>query len=46
MIVKLDQSLTDKDTIRKEFKEKHGIMTQDERDALMNSQGEAGKGKK
>jgi hypothetical protein len=34
--------LTDKDKIRKEFKEKHGIMTQDERDALMKQGGAEG----
>lgn len=35
MLLKLDETLKYKDTERKTFKEKHGIMTQDERNAMM-----------
>lgn len=35
MLLKLDETLKYKDTERKAFKEKHGIMTQDERNAMM-----------
>lgn len=31
-------SLKTKDTERKQYKEKHGIMTQDERDRMMKNQ--------
>lgn len=35
MLQKLDETLKSKDKDRKAFKEKHGIMTQDERNAMM-----------
>ena len=35
MLQKLDETLKSKDRDRKAFKEKHGIMTQDERNAMM-----------
>ena len=35
MLIKLDETLKSKDKDRKIFKEKHGIMTQDERNAMM-----------
>ena len=35
MLVKLDETLKSKDKDRKAYKEKHGIMTQDERNAMM-----------
>ena len=38
MIDKLDLSLKSKDQERKIYKEKHGIMTQEEREAMMKSQ--------
>jgi hypothetical protein len=39
MLLKLDETLKVKDVDRKAFKEKHGIMTQDERNALMKKRG-------
>jgi hypothetical protein len=38
MLEKLDQSLKAKDTERKAYKEKHGIMTQEERERMMKNQ--------
>lgn len=39
MLLKLDETLKIKDVDRKAFKEKHGIMTQEERNALMKKRG-------
>jgi prefoldin subunit 2 len=39
LLVKLDESLKTKDAERKAYKEKHGIMTQEEREAIMKKQG-------
>jgi hypothetical protein len=39
MLLKLEETLKIKDFDRKAFKEKHGIMTQDERNALMKKRG-------
>lgn len=36
--MKLDESLKTKDAERKAYKEKHGIMTQEEREAMMKRQ--------
>ncbi len=36
--MKLDESLKQKDGERKVYKEKHGIMTQEEREAMMKNQ--------
>ena len=38
VLSKLDATLKAKDADRKSFKEKHGIMTQEERDAAMKRQ--------
>jgi hypothetical protein len=38
VLAKLDATLKTKDAERKGFKEKHGIMTQEERDAAMKRQ--------
>ena len=39
LLVKLDESLKTKDAERKTYKEKHGIMTQEERENAMKKQG-------
>lgn len=39
LLVKLDESLKQKDAERKAYKEKHGIMTQEEREAMLKKQG-------
>jgi hypothetical protein len=41
MLEKLDQSLKAKDGERKAYKEKHGIMTQEERERMMKNQSSA-----
>mmetsp|Transcript_4620 Transcript_4620/g.5057 ORF Transcript_4620/g.5057 Transcript_4620/m.5057 type:complete len:128 (+) Transcript_4620:78-461(+) len=38
LLVKLDESLKQKDNERRVYKEKHGIMTQEEREAMMKNQ--------
>jgi hypothetical protein len=38
LLVKLDESLKTKDAQRKAYKEKHGIMTQEERENMMKKQ--------
>ncbi len=38
LLQKLDESLKSKDGERKAYKEKHGIMTQEEREAVMKRQ--------
>jgi prefoldin subunit 2 len=38
LLTKLDESMKQKDAERKEFKEKHGIMTQEEREREMKKQ--------
>lgn len=38
LLKKLDESLKSKDAERKAYKEKHGIMTQEEREAMMKRQ--------
>lgn len=38
LLSKLDESLKSKDGERKAYKEKHGIMTQEEREAVMKKQ--------
>lgn len=38
LLRKLDESLKAKDAERRVYKEKHGIMTQEERDAMMKNQ--------
>lgn len=38
LLTKLDESLKSKDGERKAYKEKHGIMTQEEREAVMKRQ--------
>ena len=45
ILTKLDESLKEKDAERKAYKEKHGIMTQEERDNEMKKAQRAG-GKK
>eukprot|EP01038_Epipyxis_sp_PR26KG_P009205 gene9205-12415_t len=44
LLEKLDATLKTKDNERREYKEKHGIMTQEEREAMMKSQNKAIKG--
>lgn len=39
LLSKLDESLKTKDAERKAYKEKHGIMTQEERENAMKKQG-------
>ena len=41
MLEKLDMSLKTKDNERKAYKEKHGIMTQEERERMMKNQQQA-----
>lgn len=38
LLVKLDESLKQKDEERRQYKEKYGIMTQEEREAMMKNQ--------
>jgi hypothetical protein len=38
LLVKLDESLKQKDAERRTYKEKHGIMTQEEREAMLKNQ--------
>jgi hypothetical protein len=38
LLAKLDESLKQKDGERKAYKEKHGIMTQEEREAMLKNQ--------
>jgi hypothetical protein len=41
LITKLDLSLKSKDAERKAYKDKHGIMTQEEREAMLKRQQQA-----
>ena len=38
LLTKLDETLKSKDGERRTYKDKHGIMTQEEREAMMKSQ--------
>lgn len=38
LLVKLDESLKQKDDERRQYKEKYGIMTQEEREAMLKNQ--------
>jgi hypothetical protein len=38
LLGKLDESLKQKDEERRQYKEKYGIMTQEEREAMMKNQ--------